>query len=364
MRDDIERVLTISLATNPALRREFMLIDQPVAGNIRFGKLLEVLDKLAEDVALGYVRRHFPDGRVVTAAVDQIQVRGPADIDRDLRFRARINFVGRRSVEVGIRCEHPESGGRPVVHIASCYFTMVARSADETRSLFLPGFEPRDEVAAHRWEKAAARREAYRAALTAAEEPPGRDEYFLLQRLHSAQEDPGFDGLLARDLVTTGWERMYPEQENVPKKIFGGYVIRKAYEQSAICAELVAPHRPVIVSVNRINFNQPVRMGDRLRFESRVTYAGERSISVETDILRLGLDRSQAALSNTCVFSFVNVDETLTPQAVPAVYPTTYREDARFLAAYRRRQLHLRLRAQARAAAGRPVPPSGSSPGA
>jgi len=350
MTQHTERVLTIPLAANPAVRREFMLIDQPVAGNIRFGKLLEVLDKLAEDVALAYVRGHDPEARVVTAAVDRIQVRGPADIYRDLRLRARVNFVGRHSVEVGIRCEHPEADGRPSGHIASCYFTMVARSADETRSLVVPAFEPADDDARRRWSRAAARRQAYRTAITAGDEPPSREEYLLLQKLHAAQDDAAFDGLLARDLVTTGWERMYPEQENVPKKIFGGYVIRKAYEQSAICAELVAPHRPVIISVNRINFNQPVRMGDRLRFQSRVTYAGGRSISVETEILRIGIDRTQAALSNTCVFTFVNVDEQLTPQPVPQVYPTTYRENDRFLAAHRRRQRYLRNAALARAA--------------
>jgi len=285
----------------------------------------------------------------VTAAVDQIQVRGPADINRDLRLRARINFVGRSSLEVGIRCEHPPGrDGTPSIHIASCYFTMVARSADETRSLQVPLFEPPDETARLRWARARARRDAYRTALSAAAEPPSRDEYLHLQRLHAAQEEPAFRGLLARDLMTTGWERMYPEQENVPKKIFGGYVVRKAYEQSAICAELVAPNRPVIVSVNRINFNQPVRMGDRLRFQSRVTYAEGHSVSVETDIERLGLDRQQTALSNTCVFTFVNVDETLMPRPVPVVHPTTYREDDRFLAAYRRRRSYLEWRSRSR----------------
>jgi acyl-CoA hydrolase len=132
-------------------------------------------------------------------------------------------------------------------------------------------------------------------------------------------------------------------------------VIQKAYEQSAICAECVAPHRPVIVSVNRIKFNQPVRMVDRLRFQSRVIYAEGRSISVETEILRLGLDRSEAALSNTSVFTFVNVDETLKAQPVPTVHPTTYREENRFLAAHRRRLNYVRLRTQAHAVlAGRP----------
>ena len=345
MKDVFEQVQLLPLEADARLRREFMLIDQPVAGNIRFGKLLEVLDKLAEDVALTYVRRHLPTGRVVTAAVDRIQVRGPADINRNLQLRARINFVGRSSLEVGIRCEHPPGrDGAPSVHIASCYFTMVARSADETRSLQMPPFEPPDETARLRWTGAQARRDGYRMALSAAAEPPSRDEYQLLQRLRAAQEEPGFNGLLARDVVTTGWERMYPEQENVPNKIFGGYVIRKAYEQSAICAELVAPNRPVIVSVNRINFNQPVRMGDRLRFQSRVTYAEGHSVCVETEIERLGLDRQQTALSNTCVFTFVNVDETLTPRRVPIVYPTTYREDDSFLAAYRRRRSYLERR--------------------
>jgi hypothetical protein len=34
------------------------------------------------------------------------------------------------------------------------------------------------------------------------------------------------------------------------------------------------------------------------------------------------------ALSNTCIFTFVNVDAKLCPIPVPTVYPTTYAEDA------------------------------------
>lgn len=82
-------------------------------------------------------------------------------------------------------------------------------------------------------------------------------------------------------------------------------------------------------------------MGDRLQFLSRVTHAEGHSVSVETEIVRFGLDKSQGALSNTCVFTFVNVDADLVPRPVPPVYPTTYREDDRFLAAHRRRQAYL-----------------------
>src|SRR5207253_10182024 len=100
------------------------------------------------------------------------------------------------------------------------------------------------------------------------------------RELHKAQDKPGFSGALVGGLVTEGWERTYPEQENVPTKIFGGYLVRRAYELASINAEEIAPDRPLIVAVNRINFLQPVRMGDKLHFVSRVVYTGDTSVCV------------------------------------------------------------------------------------
>jgi acyl-CoA hydrolase len=270
-------------------------------------------------------------------------------VNRDLVFRARINFVGRTSLEVGIRVEHAAGPGHlPPAHIASCYFTMVVRSApgEVVEGLVPPAFEPGDDLALRRWERAIARREAHRQQLHQAQEPPSREEYGLLAALHAAQDAPGFCGLLAKDCVTSGWERTYPEHGSAPSEIFGGHLIRKAYEQSAICAELVAPNRPVIVAVNRVNFVQPVRLGDKLQFLSRVVYAGRTSLCVETDIIRVSRDRTQVNLSNSCVFTFSNVDDRLRGQPVPAIYPTTYGEDARYLAAYRRRAERLAWKAR------------------
>jgi acyl-coenzyme A thioesterase 9 len=135
--------------------------------------------------------------------------------------------------------------------------------------------------------------------------------------------------------MTDAWERMYPEQENVPQKIFGGYLIRRAYELSAICAELVAPYRSVIAAVNRINFFHPVRLGDKLHFTSRVVYTSNSFICVEANIERISRDRTSKALSNSCLFTFVNVDQELRHQPVPAIYPTTYADDIRYLKAHR-----------------------------
>lgn len=330
----VDRLLPLS--TDLALRRRFMVVNEPVPGNLRFGLLLEALDKLAEETALAYVQRSVPEAQVVTAAVDDIVIRTPAEVTRDLALHARINWVGRTSMEVGIRMEH--SGPEPA-HVASCYFTMVARvgEGEEARSVPVEPLEYVDPLEEHRRDKAIERREAFRRRLANAGEPPSREEYDLLARLHAAQEEPGFSGHLAGRLVTSTWERMYPEQENVPTKVFGGYLVRRAFELASIHAEEIAPDRPVVVRVDRINFLQPVRIGDKLHFLSRIVYTGRTSIAVEVTIERVSRDRVTRALSNTCAFTFVNVDSDMKPRPVPPVYPTTYAEDRRYLEAHRRR---------------------------
>ena len=338
-------VKRLRFSTDLRLRRQFLLTDEPVRSNLRFGLLLEILDKLAEDTALRYVQRTYPNARVVTAAMDSMQVRGVPDETQDMILRARVNLVGKTSLEVGIRIEQPDATGKdPVLHVASCYFTMVARLRDEDgteRSVPLPGLEYRSKLDQARAERALQRRQSYREYQHTAEAPPSAEEYALLRRLHEAQEPPAADILLASSLTVEGWERTYVEHENVPHKIFGGYVAHRAYMGAHICSEMVATHRALLVSVDRINFHQPVRMGDKLHYISRVAFTGHTSVTVETSITRISRDRKSTALSNVCTFTFVNVDPELHPMPVPQIYPTTYAEDARYLAGYRRHQAHL-----------------------
>jgi acyl-coenzyme A thioesterase 9 len=330
---DTSITTVLPLSSDAALRRRFMVVDQPMRGNLRFGLTLELLDKMAEDAALAYVRQCDESARVVTAAIDNIRVRRPADVTRDLHFMARVNYVGRTSMEVGIRVEQEGAG-----HIASCYFTMVARAGQ--RSLAIPPLEPADPLELRRHERAIARRRRIRAEEEELRQPPTRDEFEMLRRLHMEQEADGFDGLRVRGLVAGSWERVYPEQENVPQKIFGGYLIHRAYELAAIHAEELTTGGAVVAAVNRINFKQPVRIGDKLRFGTRIVYTGRTSIAVEAKIERIARgERRIRDLTNDCIFTFVHVDEDLCPQRVPPVFPATYDEDARYLAAYRRNRI-------------------------
>lgn len=336
---DTSYTSTLPLESDALLRRRYQVVKGDIPGNFRFGLLLEVLDIVAGETALAYVRRFYPEGEVVTAAIDKIIIRNSAEVTRDVICNARINHVGRSSLEVGIRVEQPSGDGR-MRHIGSCFFMMVARSGagDDAVSLSLPPLEYVDEVEKKRAAKALARRQACKGQQETALQPPSPQEYAILSGLHSAQDEPGFTGLRVGRLVTESWERMFPELEKVPQSIFGGHLMRRAYELAAICAELVAPSRAVIVAVNRINFFHRVLIDDKLHYTCRVIHTGTSSISIEADIERISRDRRSKALSNTCLFTFVSVDAQMRPHPVSTVYPTTYAEDALYLTAYRQRE--------------------------
>lgn len=290
--------------------------------------MLEVLDKLAENTALRYVRVFDAEARVVTAAMDDLDVRNAPEIDRDIALHARINCFGTTSMEVGVRVEQDD------VHIASCYFTMVARKHD--RSLPVPPLEYVAEQDQRRRQRATERRNAHRNSSHALQ--PTMAEFTKLHELHRALESSEGLPLLAKDQVTNGWERTYPEYENVPQTIFGGFVTHRAYMYAHLGAELVADRRALLVSSSRIDFYQAVRMGDKLHFVSQVTYTSRTSLTVGTSITCISRDRRMTALSNNCVFTFVNVDADLNLVPVTQVFPATYTEDARYLAALRRHQ--------------------------
>ncbi len=54
-------LFVLPFSTEPALARRFLARDSEMVSNIRFGKVLETLDKVAENTALAYVHRFYPD---------------------------------------------------------------------------------------------------------------------------------------------------------------------------------------------------------------------------------------------------------------------------------------------------------------
>jgi acyl-CoA hydrolase len=94
-------------------------------GKIHGGILLSLMDKIAYVCAAKHA-----GGYCVTVSVDTVEFREPVEVGDLVSLHARVNYVGRSSMQVGIRvvAENPESG--TVKHTNTSYFTMVAKGPE------------------------------------------------------------------------------------------------------------------------------------------------------------------------------------------------------------------------------------------
>lgn len=91
------------------------------SGNVHGGELLKLLDQVAYACASRYAGCY-----VVTLSVDQVLFKEPIKVGEMVTFLASVNYVGRTSMEVGIKVVAEDIQNRCVRHTNSCYFTMVA----------------------------------------------------------------------------------------------------------------------------------------------------------------------------------------------------------------------------------------------
>ena len=96
------------------------------AGNVHGGTILRLLDQTAFACASQYSGSY-----VVTLSVDQVLFKEPIHVGELVTFLASVNFVGKTSMEIGIRVEAQNIQQRTIRHTNTCYFTMVA--VDEHR---------------------------------------------------------------------------------------------------------------------------------------------------------------------------------------------------------------------------------------
>jgi acyl-CoA hydrolase len=125
------------------------------SGKVHGGHILKLLDQVAYACASRYAGCY-----VVTLSVDQVLFLEPVYVGELATFMASINYVGRTSMEVGIRALAENIRSRATRHVMTCYFTMVAVD-DEGRSTSVPHFMPANDLERRRWAAAQLRR-AYR----------------------------------------------------------------------------------------------------------------------------------------------------------------------------------------------------------
>lgn len=123
------------------------------AGNIHGGDIMKLIDTAGGVAATRHARAH-----VVTASIDRLDFHHPVYVGDFLILKASVNYVGKTSMEVGVRVEAENAITGEKRHTGSAYLTFVALDANR-RPMPLPALILDTDAEKHRNAEAAERRQ-------------------------------------------------------------------------------------------------------------------------------------------------------------------------------------------------------------
>lgn len=139
-------------------------------------------------------------------------------------------------------------------------------------------------------------------------------------------------------------ELVMPGELNPLGNLMGGYLMKWMDIAGGICAARHCESHVVTASVDHINFRKPIKMGDVIRIDARVTRAFTTSVELYIEVFADDMLGNNPRKSNHAYFTFVALDqETQKPREVPPVLPLTEEEQKQYQVASRRRELRLIL---------------------
>ncbi|MBM4395173.1 MAG: acyl-CoA thioesterase [Deltaproteobacteria bacterium] len=139
-------------------------------------------------------------------------------------------------------------------------------------------------------------------------------------------------------------ELMMPNHANSLGNIFGGVVLSLVDRVGAVAAMRHARRQCVTVSVDKVDFAQPVHVGELITAYARVNWAGRTSMEVGVKVCAEDVVTGRRHETNSCYVTYVAIDADGRPVAVPPVAPDGPDDERRFREAAERRAARTRPR--------------------
>ena len=139
-------------------------------------------------------------------------------------------------------------------------------------------------------------------------------------------------------------ELMMPEHANNMGHVFGGVILSMMDKTAAIAAFRHSRASVVTASIDRVDFREPIHLGDLVVMKASVNYVGRSSMEVGVRVEAEELMTGRHRHTNSCYLTFVAVDRAGRPIEVPGLIPETPDELRRYDAAKERRARRLEER--------------------
>ncbi len=136
---------------------------------------------------------------------------------------------------------------------------------------------------------------------------------------------------------------MTPDKANFSGKVHGGALLKYLDEVAYACASRYAGHYVVTMSVDQVNFRQPINVGEMVTFLASVNYTGTTSMEIGIKVITEDIHTKTVRHTNSCFFTMVAVDDEGNPTPVPPLELKTSEQRRRFAQAKQRREIRREL---------------------
>lgn len=138
---------------------------------------------------------------------------------------------------------------------------------------------------------------------------------------------------------TTLTELMIPAYANFGGKIHGGILLSLMDKVAYVCASRHSGLYCVTVSVEGVDFRQPVEVGDLVSLRASVNYVGRSSLVTGIHVEAENVKTGKIKHTNTSYFTMVAKNDDGTNAQVPGLVLESRDDVRRFLEAIRRKEL-------------------------
>ncbi|XP_077987731.1 acyl-coenzyme A thioesterase 9, mitochondrial-like [Glandiceps talaboti] len=327
---DSYREAIIPLGTDETLQAKYINIHNLV----RFGRILENLDTFAVWTCYQHNKIEgcsTPPIVIVTALVDRIDLQAKSIVpNKDIKLSGQVTWAGATSLEVTMNVEQIGDDGT-WSQVMDASFVMVSRDPQNQRKAYVSPLQVESEEEKTLFQKGeeSKMRRKQEAEESLLKTPPNAEETKLIHRLFLDTLDPKSITFKARVkpagsvwMEETGLKTIivcHPQEKNLYNKVFGGFLMRQAFELAWANAYVHCKSRPMVTAVDDILFRKPVAIGSLLYLSSQVAYTDGNFLQIRVHAEVVDPKTGQRDTTNDFHFTFDK--ESPVAPVIPKTFP-------------------------------------------
>ncbi|WP_222984469.1 acyl-CoA thioesterase [Flagellimonas meishanensis] len=133
-------------------------------------------------------------------------------------------------------------------------------------------------------------------------------------------------------------ELMLPSHSNFGGKVHGGHILNLMDQIAFACASKHSQSYCVTASVNRVDFLNPIDVGELVTLKASINYTGETSMVVGVRVESENITSGEVRHCNSSYFTMVAKDRNGKNKAIPGLILKTKQDIRRFARSKERKQ--------------------------